>query len=118
MPTTTSLGSLSRFLGESPEDQIRAFINGGDAPWRAWVYESGAFDTMVDALRDALDAGLPDGAWLAGDEVHVDALQPQDEQDALYEEARAWLGDIDDAVLAAIVEEHAPDGAHLQDALH
>ncbi|GGU40716.1 hypothetical protein [Streptomyces violascens] len=119
MPTTTSLGALSSFLaaqngsGCTPDELIRVFVDGGDADWRTWVDESGAFEDMVRALTEIADARLPDGAWLAGDQIHILAGQSRGEADALFEAVRSALEDIEDAVLETIVEEHAPADAHL-----
>jgi hypothetical protein len=68
---------------------------------------------MVRAFLSAVDARLPEGAWLAGDEIHMLAGQPQDVEAAILAEVRKRLGDID-AVLEAIVEEHAPVTARLE----
>jgi hypothetical protein len=50
------------------EGAIADAINGGDADWRERLDDSGAFDQIAADYRNAIQAALPDGIWLTGDE--------------------------------------------------
>ena len=108
MTVTTSYGSWNNHAGGANtnlEGDIADYINGGDADWRHRVEESGAFEEMADAYRDAINNALPEGVTLAGDEFYG----------PYYEADHTWDGDLDIADiiesvdLGAIVETHDPD---------
>ncbi|MFB7672963.1 hypothetical protein ACFC26_16295 [Kitasatospora purpeofusca] len=113
MATTTSYGTWYNHTKSnlSPEGDILDFINGGDSDWRERVETSGAFERMASDYRDAVQAGLPDGVYLTGDEFIGPAYKDDQDFDGYLDED----GDLDISTiiegvdLAAIVERWDPD---------
>ncbi|MFG3051925.1 hypothetical protein ACGFZP_13370 [Kitasatospora sp. NPDC048239] len=114
MATTTSYGTWYNHTkhNSSPEGDILDFINGGGTDWCERVDECGAFERMASDYRAAVQAALPDGVYLTGDEFIGPAYDddtdfdgyPADEYDDLD------LGTIIDSVdLTPIVERWDPD---------
>lgn len=107
MATTTSYGTWYNHTGSNltVEADVADFIGGGPSEWVAQCEATGALEKMVDAYRAAINAALPEGVSLAGDEFYGPA----------YEEDYAWEGELDLAEiiqgidLGDIVDEHDPD---------
>lgn len=109
MATTTSYGSWAQH-GDSRaltvEQTVAAFLEAGDPGLRGRAESSGAFASMVADYRDAINAALPDGVDLSGDEF----IGPY------YDRDRTWrgvlkIGEIVFGIdLETIVERYDPDG--------
>ncbi|MGA5820790.1 hypothetical protein ACPC54_23355 [Kitasatospora sp. NPDC094028] len=107
MVTTTNYGSWLNHTKHSltPEAVILDFINGGGTEWCERVDECGAFSLMGSDYRDAVQAALPDGVYLTGDEFIGPA----------YEKDQDWDGELDISEiiegidLGPIVERWDPD---------
>lgn len=106
MPTTTTYGTWRTYTSDlSVEATIDGYVAGGDADWYERVRTSGALERMAEDFREAVNAALPEGVSLHGDEIYGPA----------YEQDRSWQGELDirgiiDRVdLAAIVARHDPD---------
>ncbi|MGW3072383.1 hypothetical protein [Kitasatospora sp. NPDC001132] len=107
MATTTSYGTWLNHTKHSlePESVILDYINGGGSDWCSRVEDSGAFDRMSSDYRDAVQAALPEGVWLTGEEFIGPA----------YEKDHSWDGDLDiseiiDSIdVGPIVERWDPD---------
>ncbi len=103
MTTTTSYGTWSNCAGAlSIRDTVNDFTNGGGDQWNARLLISGALEAIIDDFRDAINAQLPDGVTLHGDEFY--GPYPRGVFDS------AEITDVIEAVdLGAIVERHDPD---------
>ncbi|WP_160051309.1 hypothetical protein [Nocardiopsis sp. FR26] len=115
MTTTTSFGTWNNHGDRTQltvEATVAAYISGGSSEWLERVNEEGHFNAMVDAYRDAINAALPDGVTLNGNEFYG----------PYYAENHGWDEDLNDELgqlnitaiietidLAAIVERHDPD---------
>lgn len=115
MATTTDYGTWNNHGDRSAltvEATVTGYISGGDSDWLERVEKTGALENMVAAYRAAINAALPDGVTLAGNDFYgpyYDADKdfdgyPTDEDGAL--DITAIIADVD---LAAIVDEHDPD---------
>lgn len=110
MTTTTDYGSWNNH-GDSYELTVEAtvlnYLNGGDSDWQERVESTGAFDHMVSDYRDAIQAALPEGVFLTGNEF----IGPY------YEADQSWEGELDihaliqEIDLTPIVDRHDPDNA-------
>jgi hypothetical protein len=73
MTTTTSYGTWNNH-GDRGNVTIGATIcdavSGADSDWREAMEAAGAFDRIEDAYRAAIDAALPEGVWLSGEEFY------------------------------------------------
>lgn len=87
MTTPTSYGTWLNHTEHSlsPESVLLDYINGGDSDWCHRVDESGAFECMASDYRDAVQAALPEGVWLTGNEFIGPA----------YEKDYSWDGELD-----------------------
>jgi hypothetical protein len=67
---TTGYGSWYNHTGNntSPEGDIADYMNGAGADWWKRMEEAGAIDAIAADYRTAVDAALPDGISLSGDE--------------------------------------------------
>lgn len=88
------------------EDTIHDFVGTSpDADWYKRIQRSGALERMAEDFRAAVNAALPEGVSLHGNEFYG----------PYYEDGRHWEGELDisgiiDRVdLAAIVARHDPD---------
>jgi len=75
MTATTCIGTWVNFGGgysTSPESDIADFLSGGHPEWREAMEESGAVDRIAEDYRAAIDAVLPEGIALCGDEFIAD----------------------------------------------
>ncbi|MFD4912875.1 hypothetical protein ACFWNR_06585 [Streptomyces virginiae] len=82
--TTTSYGTWCNRVSPystSPDVDVLDYINGGDSDWRELLEESGALDAIQHAYRDAIEAALPPGISLCGDEFIGPAYPDDDEFD-------------------------------------
>ncbi|PBC71597.1 hypothetical protein BX265_6207 [Streptomyces sp. TLI_235] len=70
MTTTTSYGSWLNHQQHTltVEQAIADAISGGDSDWLERMDTSGACDNIASEYRAAIQAALPDGLWLTGDE--------------------------------------------------
>lgn len=108
MTTTTDYGTWNNHgdRGElTVEATVANFLNGGDTDWQERVESSGAFDKMVADYRDAIQAALPDGVYLTGNEF----IGPAYEADHTWEGELDLHGRIEGIDLGPIVERHDPD---------
>lgn len=104
MIPTTSIGTWCNFgdsYSTSVESTIADFLNGGDADWRERMEESGATARIAEDYRDAVDAVLPVGISLCGNEFIADV-----DVDFDADEIKEAIEEID---LGAIVERHDVD---------
>lgn len=112
--TTTSYGTWGNRVNTystSPDADVLDYINGGDSDWRDLLEASGALNSIQRAYRDAIEAALPPGISLCGDEFIGPAYPdddefdgyPTDEHDSL--DFAAMVEDID---LGAIVDREEP----------
>lgn len=69
---TTGYGSWYNHTqsNTSPEADILDAINGGDNDWQERMEASGALDAIASDYRDAVQAALPGGIYLSGDEFN------------------------------------------------
>ncbi|MFD3516258.1 hypothetical protein [Streptomyces sp. NPDC058657] len=67
---TTGYGSWYNHTGSNlnPESDIADYMNGGGTDWCERMDEAGATKAIADDYRAAVDAALPDGIYLTGDE--------------------------------------------------
>jgi hypothetical protein len=70
MTITTSYGSWLNAAKHSLTvgTYIIDAINGGDSDWQERMDDSGALDLIERDFRDAIQAALPEGIWLTGEE--------------------------------------------------
>lgn len=104
MIPTTSIGTWCNYgdrWNTSVEATIADFLNGGDADWREAMEESGAVGRIAEDYRNAVEAVLPEGISLCGDEFIADV-----DVDFDADEMREAIEAID---LGAIVERHDVD---------
>lgn len=110
MVTTTDYGTWCNHgdrYNLTVEATVCDAINGGDNEWQERVQSTGAFDRIVSDYRDAIDAALPEGVTLAGDQFYG----------PYYEADWTWDGELDIAGLIEaidlyeIVARHDPDNA-------
>ena len=115
MATTTTLGSWVNHTtyNLTVEDSVATYISGGDREWRERVEASGAFERMVSDYRDEINAALPPGVFLTGDEF-IGPYYEADQEFVASDYPCTDEGDVDIAEiingidLAAIVERHDP----------
>lgn len=112
MTAITSYGSWNNNVSEhstGPEQDIRDLIGGGDPDW----VEKFPVDAAVEEYRDAINAKLPSGVTLTGDEFigpYYDADRTWDPSLNSPETGALDIKTIVESVdLAAIVERHDPD---------
>jgi hypothetical protein len=114
MTTTTDYGTWYNHThsNSNPEGDILDFINGGGSDWCERVDTTGAFDLMARAYRDAIQAALPPGVHLTGDQFIGPAYDDDKDFDGYPENEDGDL-DINAIVesvdLAEIVERYDPD---------
>ena len=91
----------------SVEATLTDYLNGGDSEWCERVEASGALDAMARDYRDAINAALPKGVTLCGNNFYG----------PYYPADYTWDGELDISEiiegidLGAIVERHDPDNA-------
>lgn len=109
MATTTNYGTWYNHTGYNltPGADILDAINGGDSPWQQRMEESGALERIESDWRDAIQAALPDGVWLTGNEF----IGPHDSDPTFTDEIadfdiKAAIENID---LEKIIEKHDVD---------
>jgi len=104
MIPTTCIGTWVNFGGgysTSPESDVADFLNGGNREWREAMEESGAADRIAEDYRDAINAVLPEGIALCGDQFIADVDVDYD-----ADEIKEAIEAID---LGEIVERHDVD---------
>lgn len=82
--TTTSYGTWCNQVNEystSPDADVIDAIGGGDTDWQQLLEASGALATIQSQYRDAIEAALPPGVSLCGDEFIGPAYPDDDEWD-------------------------------------
>ena len=108
---TTSYGSWNNHThyNTSPSADILDFVLGGDSDWVQRMQDSGALDAIETEWRAAIQAALPEGVTLAGDEF----IGPHSSDPAYTEAIREsdFRAIIDGIDLGAIVERHDVDNA-------
>lgn len=107
---TTSYGTWYQHFGSlGPQYDVDNYISGGDADWRERCESTGALAAMVADYREAVEALLPKGVSLVGDEFigpyYADDTREQWQDLNLRELAEERID------MAAIVERHDPDNA-------
>lgn len=101
MTTTTNIGTWVNFgddYSTSVESTVEDYLNGGTAEWRNAMRESGAVDRIVEDYRAAINAVLPEGIALCGDDFIADTDVDYD-----ADEIKESIEAID---LAEIIERH------------
>lgn len=118
MTTTTSFGTWSQRINtysSSPEQDIDNVMTGGGSEWYERMEESGALEKIQNEYRAAIEAVLPEGISLCGNEFYGPAFEadradwsdyPQDDDGDM--DIRGQVEGID---LMAIVERHDVDNA-------
>jgi hypothetical protein len=104
MTTTTGYGSWNNHQKHTltVEQAIADAISGGDTDWLQRMDTSGACDTIATAYREAIQAALPDGLWLTGNEfIGLHPTDPDYTDDLADFDITAAIEDTD---LYAIVE--------------
>lgn len=104
MIPTTSIGTWCNFgdhYSSSVESTVADYMNGGPNDWRKRMDESGATERIVADYRTAIDAVLPEGIALCGNEFIAD-VDVEFDADEMTEAIEA----ID---LGAIIERHDID---------
>lgn len=117
MTTTTGYGTWCNRISPfstSPENDILDYINGGDPDWRERMETSGALDRISAEYRQAIEAALPPGISLCGEEF-IGPAHPEDGEFDGYTDdedgtvdLRALIEEID---LAAIIDRNDVDNA-------
>jgi hypothetical protein len=90
------------FSARNPADVVSSYISGADTEWCERAEENGAFERMVDDYVSALQAALPEGIILSGDEITGPYSSCGDK--ALSEQIRVALTETVD--LEEIVKRH------------
>lgn len=106
---TTSYGTWYNHTGynTSPEGDIADYINGGGADWCERMEAAGAVEAIADEYRAAVQAALPAGICLTGDEFIGPHHSDPGYTDEIAEfDIRAAIEDID---LGPIVAKHDVD---------
>jgi hypothetical protein len=104
MIPTTCIGTWVNFgdhYSTSVESTVEDYLNGGPSDWREAMHESGAVDRIIEDYRAAIDAVLPEGIALCGNEFIADT-----DVDFDPEEITEAIDAID---LAEIIERHDID---------
>lgn len=101
----TVYGSFYNATGTlNPATVVIDYINGGDPEWREQMEASGAIDAIVGDYVDAINAALPDGVSLVGDEIIGPHRTDEDyDEDFTLDVVASVANEID---LAEIVERH------------
>lgn len=92
MTTTTCIGTWCNYgdnYSTSVESTVADFLNGGTSDWREAMDESGAVDRIVEDYRAAVDAALPEGVSLCGNEFIADIDAEFDTQTDIIEAIEA-----------------------------
>jgi hypothetical protein len=108
MTTTTDFGSWTNHGDRyelTVESTVLNFIGGGDSDWRERVETSGAFDRMVSDYRDAIQAALPEGVFLTGNEF----IGPYSADDYTWDGELDIHAIVESIDLGAIVDANDPD---------
>ncbi len=114
MSTTTNYGSwASHGTGVvSISDTVTDFVNGGGQDWLDTLVETGAFDRIVDDVRAAINANLPGGVTLNGDEFYGPYPLPGGVRP---HHLNTLIPEVIESVdLGAIIERHDPDNQTAQ----
>lgn len=111
MTVTTSYGTWYNRTGYglTPSDAVTQAVNGGSTEWLERMETAGALDRIERDYRAAIDAALPRGISLVGNEFHG-----PDRSDPAYQPpADEEVDDIKEAVesvdLTPIIEKHDVD---------
>lgn len=105
----TVYGLWSNYSGDTltPEATLDNALVNAEAEWREKVEETGAFDKMADAYRDAIDNALPEGVNLVGEQFYGPFQRPDEMEDFEdFEDITAGLDSID---IQKIIDTHDPD---------
>lgn len=117
MTTTTSYGSWYNHAGGTGltiEDYVATFVAGAESEWLIRIERDGSFDAMVEDYRNAINAALPAGVLLGGNDFYG----PYYDDDKSFEGypvnggGRLDISEIIDGVdLGKVVEKNDPDNA-------
>ncbi|GAA2770483.1 hypothetical protein [Streptomyces showdoensis] len=102
MSTTTSYGTWTNRVNNystSPDADVLDYINGGDSDWQELLEASGALSRIQSEYRDAIEAVLPPGISLCGDEF-IGPWQPAEDEFDGYP-----VDELDNLDFAAMVQE-------------
>lgn len=115
MATTTSYGTWVNHGDRgnlTVEATVTDAVNGGDSDWRDRLETTGAFGRIVADYRDAIQAALPQGVFLTGNEF-IGPWRPEEGEFDGYpadEYGDLDLSQIIDGVdLEPIIARHDPD---------
>lgn len=111
MVTTTDYGSWTNYTDAlNIGTTVLDYVNGADSDWQQRMEASGAMAAIERDYADAINAALPDGVALCGDQF----IGP------FYDADCHWEGELDikeiieNVDLAAIVERHDIDLAEAE----
>lgn len=88
----------------TPEATLEGALINAESEWRERLDETGAFEAMADAYRDAINNALPQGVNLVGEQFHG-PFQPANPTES-FESITEALNDID---IQKIIDDHDPD---------
>lgn len=117
MTTTTEYGTWNNRVertAHTVEDTVASYISGGDSEWVERCEETGALEDMVADYRAAINAALPDGVSLNGNDFYGPYYDDDQNFDGYPtdEDGRLDIAEIVSEIdLGAIVEKHDPDNA-------
>lgn len=113
--TTTSYGTWCNRVAPystSPDSDVLDYINTGDADWRDLLEKSGALERIQREYRDAINAALPPGITLCGDEFIGPAYPDEGEFDGYptdeHGDSLDFKAMVEDINLGEIVERNDP----------
>lgn len=114
MTTTTTYGTWYNVTGSNltPAADIQDVISGGDQEWREAMADSGALDAAEAEWRASIDAALPNGVSLCGNEFYGPAKEADCDFEGypVDEDGDLDLAAIIDAIdLNEIIERHDVD---------
>jgi hypothetical protein len=114
MTTTTSYGTWTSRVNTystSPDADVLDYINGGDDEWRTLLEETGALEQIQREYRTAIDAALPPGVSLCGNEF-IGPWQPDEDEFDGYpvdeDGALDFAAMVEDIDLAQIIDQNEP----------
>ncbi|MFD3336131.1 hypothetical protein ACFWV1_26310 [Streptomyces sp. NPDC058700] len=103
--------NLVNTYSTGPDADVLAQIDGGDPEWRALLETTGALDDIKLEYRRAIDAALPPGIGLSGDEILGSWLPEEGEFDGYPTDEHGDLdfaAMVEDIDLGSIVDRNEP----------